>query len=154
MTENLERILSEHRFFHGLDKAFLELAAGCAKNVRFEAGQFIFHEGEAADQFYLVREGRVALQVSAPGRGAATFLTIGPGEVFGVNWLLPPFRWVYDAKALEPTRAISMDARCLRGKCESDHNLGYDIMMRLMPILIERLHETRLQFLDLYKSHA
>lgn len=152
--ENLERILSEHRFFHGLDKDFLELAAGCAKNVRFDAGQFIFHEGEAADQFYLVREGRVALQVSAPGRGAGIFLTIEPGEVFGVNWLVPPYRWVYDAKALEPSRAISMDARCLRNKCEADHNLGYEIMKRLMPVLIERLHETRLQYLDLYRSHA
>jgi CRP/FNR family transcriptional regulator, cyclic AMP receptor protein len=154
MIENLERILSEHPFFHGLDKSFLELAVGCASNARFEAGQFIFHEGEAADQFYLLREGRVALQVSAPGRGAATFLTLGAGEVFGVNWLVPPYRWVYDAKALEGARIIAMDAKCLRNKCEADHDLGYEITKRLMPVLIERLHETRLQFLDLYGSHV
>ncbi|KAF2991003.1 cyclic nucleotide-binding domain-containing protein [Methylocystis sp. MJC1] len=152
--ENLERILSDHPFFHGVNKGFVELAAGCAKNARFEAGDFIFHEGEAADQFYLVREGRVALQVAAPGRGAATFLTLGAGEVFGVNWLVPPYRWVYDAKALERCRLIAMDAKCLRGKCEADHSLGYDIMKRLMPVLIDRLHETRLQFLDLYGSHG
>lgn len=152
--ENLERILSDHPFFHGVNKGFVELAAGCAKNARFESGDFIFHEGEAADQFYLVREGRVALQVAAPGRGAATFLTLGAGEVFGVNWLVPPYRWVYDAKALERCRLIAMDAKCLRGKCEADHSLGYDIMKRLMPVLIDRLHETRLQFLDLYGSHG
>lgn len=151
--ENLERILSEHPFFHGVNKGFVELAAGCAKNARFEAGDFIFHEGEAADHFYLVREGRVALQVAAPGRGAATFLTLGAGEVFGVNWLVPPYRWVYDAKALERCRLVAMEAKCLRGKCEADHSLGYDIMKRLMPVLIERLHETRLQFLDLYGAH-
>ncbi|QGM96356.1 cyclic nucleotide-binding domain-containing protein [Methylocystis parvus] len=152
--ENLERILSEHPFFAGLDESFVKLACGCAKNVRMEAGQFVFHEGEAADQFYLIREGRVALQISAPGRGASTFLTLGRGEVFGVNWLVPPYRWVYDAKALELTRAIAMDATCLRNKCEADHDLGYDIMKRLMPVLIERLHTTRLQFLDLYGSHV
>jgi CRP/FNR family cyclic AMP-dependent transcriptional regulator len=152
--ENLERILSEHPFFAGLDDAFLKLACGCAKNARIDAGAFVFHEGEAADHFYLIREGRVALQVSAPGRGASTFLTLGPGEVFGVNWLVPPYRWVYDAKALELTRAIAMDASCLRAKCEADHDLGYDIMKRLMPMLIERLHTTRLQFLDLYGTHA
>ncbi|BDV33312.1 cyclic nucleotide-binding domain-containing protein [Methylocystis iwaonis] len=152
--ENLERILSDHPFFHGVNEGFVALAAGCAKNARFEAGDFIFHEGEAADQFYLVREGRVALQVAAPGRGAATFLTLGAGEVFGVNWLVPPYRWVYDAKALERCRLIAMDAKCLRGKCEADHSLGYDIMKRLMPVLIDRLHETRLQFLDLYGSHG
>jgi CRP/FNR family transcriptional regulator, cyclic AMP receptor protein len=154
MMENLERILCEHRFFHGLDKSFLDLAIGCARNARFEAGQFIFHEGAAAEQFYLLREGRVALQVSAPGRGAAIFLTIGPGEVFGVNWLVPPYRWVYDARALEDARVIAMDARCLRSKCEADRNLGYEILKRLMPVLIERLHETRLQFLDLYGAHV
>ncbi|WP_442754747.1 cyclic nucleotide-binding domain-containing protein [Methylocystis sp. JAN1] len=152
--ENLERVLSAHPFFAGLDEAFLKLACGCARNARIEAGEFVFHEGEAADHFYLIREGRVALQVSAPGRGASTFLTLGPGEVFGVNWLVPPYRWVYDARALELTRAIAMDARCLRDKCEADHDLGYDIMKRLMPILIDRLHTTRLQFLDLYGSHA
>jgi CRP/FNR family transcriptional regulator, cyclic AMP receptor protein len=152
--ENLERILAEHPFFAGLDESFIKLACGCARNVRIEAGQFVFHEGEAADHFYLIREGGVALQVSAPGRGASTFLTLGRGEVFGVNWLLPPYRWVYDAKALEVTRAIAMDATCLRSKCEADHDLGYDIMKRLMPILIDRLHTTRLQFLDLYGSHV
>ena len=152
--ENLERILSQHPFFAGLDKSFLELACGCARNARFEADCFIAHEGEAADHFYLLREGRVALQVSAPGRGAATFLTLGPGEVFGVNWLVPPYRWSYDAKALEPTRVIAMDGQCLRNKCEADHHLGYDIMKRLMPIVVDRLHTTRLQFLDLYNTHV
>ena len=152
--ENLERILSQHPFFAGLDDGFLPLAAGCAQNARFEAGHFIFHEGEAADHFYLIREGRVALQISAPGRGAATFLTLGPGEVFGVNWLVPPYRGVYDARALDLTRAITLDAKCLRAKCEAIHSLGYDLMKRLTPILIDRLHTTRLQFLDLYGSHG
>ena len=148
--ETLERILGAHPFFAGLDPAFLELACGCAKNVRFEAGQYIAHEGEEADQFYLLREGRVALQVSAPGRGASTFLTLGPGEVFGVNWLVPPYRWTFDARALELSRAVAMNARCLRDKCEADHDLGYAVMKRMMPILIDRLHTKRLQFLDLY----
>lgn len=152
--ETLERILGAHPFFSGLDQAFLEHACGCARNARFEAAQYIAHEGDDADQFYLLREGRVALQISAPGRGASTFLTLGPGDVFGVNWLVPPYRWTYDAKALEPCRAIAMSGRCLRDKCEADHDLGYAVMKRLMPILVERLHTTRIQFLDLYRSHV
>ncbi|PPD44467.1 MAG: Crp/Fnr family transcriptional regulator [Methylocystis sp.] len=152
--ENLERILAAHPFFAGLDGEFCTLACGCAKNARFDAGQFICHEGDSADQFFLVREGRVALQVSAPGRGASTFLTLGPGEVFGVNWLVPPYRWTYDAKAIAPTRAISMDAACLRNKCEANHSLGYDVMKRLMPVLVERLHTARVQMLDLYGARG
>ena len=148
--EGLERIVREHPFFAGLDDNFLALVCGCAKNVVFQAGQHVFHEGEPADQFYLLRHGRVGLEISAPGRGAVSFQTLVAGEIVGVSWLFPPYRWAYDAKALELTRAIAMDAACLRGKCEQDHDLGYDLMKRFVPVVVERLHATRMQVLDVY----
>jgi CRP/FNR family transcriptional regulator, cyclic AMP receptor protein len=148
--EGLDRIVREHPFFAGLQDAFLSLVCACAKNVRFEAGQYLFHEGEPADWFYLLRHGRVALQVTAPGRGAVTFQTMMEGEVVGLSWLIPPYRWTYDAKAIELTRVIAMDASCLRQKCETDHDLGYEMMKRFMPVLIQRLQATRLQILDVY----
>ena len=152
--EGLERIVKEHPFFAGMQNAFCELVCGCAKNVRFEAGQYVFHEGEPADWFYLLRHGRVALQVTAPGRGAVTFQTIAEGEIDGLSWLIPPYRWTYDAKAIEPIRAIAMNASCLRQKCEADHDLGYEMMKRFMPVLIQRLQATRLQILDVYGAPA
>jgi CRP/FNR family cyclic AMP-dependent transcriptional regulator len=152
--EGLERIVKEHPFFTGLEERFCKLICGCAKNVRFEAGQYLFHEGEPADQFYLLRQGRVALQLMAPGRGAVTFQTLGPGEIVGVSWLVPPYRWAYDAKALDLNRAIAFDATCLRQKCEADHDLGYDLMKRFMSVLIQRLQATRLQILNVYGAHA
>jgi len=152
--EGLERIVKEHPFFAGMPDAFCELACGCAKNVRFEAGQYLFHEGEPADWFYLLRHGRVALQVTAPGRGAVTFQTMAEGEIVGLSWLIPPYRWTYDAKAIDLTRAIAMDAGCLRQKCEADHDLGYEMMKRFMPVLIQRLQATRLQILDVYGTPA
>ncbi|GGN46297.1 hypothetical protein GCM10011349_13330 [Novosphingobium indicum] len=148
--EGLERIIKEHPFFAGLDLGFCALICGCAKNVRYEAGQYLFHEGEPANEFYLIRHGRVSLELHAPERGAVTFQTLGPGEVVGVSWLIPPYRWSYDAKALELTRAIALDAACLRQKCEADHDLGYDLMKRFMPVLIQRLQTSRLQALDVY----
>ncbi|HLJ18959.1 MAG TPA: cyclic nucleotide-binding domain-containing protein [Stellaceae bacterium] len=152
--EGLERIIGEHPFFAKMEKRFLDIVVGCAKNVRFEAGEYPFHEGQSADQFYLVRHGRLALQITSPGRGALTFQTLGEGEIVGISWLIPPYRWAYDAKALELTRAIAMDAACLRGKCEADHDLGYDMMKRFMPVLIQRLQAMRLQILDVYGTHA
>ncbi len=152
--EGLDRIIGEHRFFAGLDERFRALVCGCAKNVRFDAGQHLFHEGGPAEQFYLLRHGRVALQITSPGRGAVTFQTVGEGEIVGVSWLIPPYRWTFDAKALELTRAIAMDATCLRQKCEADHDLGYDMMKRFLPGLIERVHAARMQLLDMYVGHA
>jgi CRP/FNR family cyclic AMP-dependent transcriptional regulator len=154
MIEGLERIVREHRFFAGLEESFLRLVVGCARNARFEAGQYLFREGEPADQLYLIRHGRVALELSAPGRGRVTFQTLGENEILGVSWLIPPYRWTYDARAIELIRAISIDAACLRGKCEADHDLGYEMMKRFMPVLIQRLQATRLQILDVYGQHG
>jgi CRP-like cAMP-binding protein len=153
-TTSLERIIREHPFFAGLDEGFISLVCGCAKNVRFEAGAYLFHEGGAADQLFLVRHGRVALEVAAPGRGALTIQTLSEGELVGVSALIPPYRWTSDARALELVRAIAMDATCLRNKCEADHDLGYEVMKRFVPVLIGRLQATRLQALDLYGTRG
>ncbi len=150
----LERIIREHPVFVGLDEAFCRLVCGCAGNVRFQAGDYLFHESEAADRLYLLRQGRVALETTAPGRGATVFQTLDAGELVGLSWLVPPYRWAYDARALEPVRAIAMDAVCLRRKCEEDHDLGFEVMKRVVPILIERLHGAQLQMLDVYGHPA
>jgi len=152
--ENLERIIKEHLFFEGLEPELRTLVCGCAQNVRFEAGSYLFHEGESADHFYLLRHGRVALEMAAPGRGTLTFETLGKDDIVGIAWLFPPYRWTYDARALELTRAIQMDAACLRQKCEDDHDLGYEMMKRFVPALTERLHATQMQILDLYGTGA
>ena len=148
--EGLERIIKEHQFFRDLDPRFVALVVGCAKNVRFEAGEYLFREGGAADQFYLIRHGRVALEMVSPSGGAVTFQTLGEGELVGLSWFVPPYRWAYDARALELTRAVSLDAVCLRRKLDDDHDLGYEVMQRLVPVLIDRLQGTRLQMLDVY----
>ncbi len=150
----LEQIVSEHRFFAGLNEVYCKLVCGCAKNVRFEAGQYLVREGDPADQFFLLRHGRVALEIAAPGRKPMTFQTLREGEIVGVSWLIPPYRWTYDARAVELVRAIAMDAACLRQKSEADHDFGYDMMKRFVPVLVERLHATQLQILDIYGTPA
>ena len=152
--QTLEPILAQHPFFHSLDSAYRELIVGCAGNVRFRAGEFLFHEGETANRFYLIRHGRVALQVFIPGQGPTTLATIEAGEVLGWSWLFPPYRWHFDAQATELVRAVGFDGECLRGKCEADHALGYALMQRFAQIIVQRLQATRLQLLDLYGTHT
>jgi len=143
-------LLQQHPFTAGLEGEVIALIAGCAKNVVFRAQETVFREGQSADNFYLIRHGTVALEMFVPGRGAVTFLTIKSGEVVGLNWLIPPYRWSYDATAIELTWAIAFDAQCLRHKCDSDHHVGYEIMKRFVPPLIERLQTARLQSADVY----
>lgn len=144
--EGLERIVREHSFFSGMKEDYTAVVAGCAKNVRFEPGEYLFHEGDLADQLYLLRAGSVALEVDTD-RGAVAIQSVGESEIVGASWLVPPYRRGLSAKALELTRAIALDAVCLRGKCEDNHDLGYEMMKRFMPILIQRLRAARMQIL-------
>jgi CRP-like cAMP-binding protein len=152
-VKNLEQILQEHPFFAGAPVEEVKLVAGCARNHLFQPGAYLFREGGPADEFFLIRHGRVALEIAAPGRSPAVLETLGVGEFVGASWLIPPYRWALDARAVELTRATGIDAVCLRGKCEADHDLGYAMMKRFLPALVKRLHTTRLQVLDVYGKH-
>lgn len=148
--EGLEHILAQHPFFAGFADQHRRLVAGCARNHRFDAGTYLFREGGPADEFFLIRHGQVCLEMGAPGRPPIVFSTLDAGDIVGASWLVPPYRWQYDARAVTLTRAIGIDAACLRGKCEADHDLGYDMMKRFVPIWVQRLHATQLQILDVY----
>lgn len=152
--ETLERILAEHPFFEGLKTDTLHLLVSCASNVRYEPGEYLFHEGDPANKFYLIREGRVALQAAVPKRDPITVQMMGPGEVLGWSWLVPPYRSRYDACVKAPMRAFALDGECLRGKCEADHDLGYEMMKRFAPMIAERMQATRHNLIEVYLAYC
>ena len=148
--ETLEKILAEHPFLKGLKPEYTQLITGCASNVVFKAGEFVFREGDDADLFYFIRHGRVIVEAFVPEKGPVAIQTRSEGEVLGWSWLLPPYRWHFDARAFELTRAIALDGKCLRQKFEEDHDLGYEMMKRFAVIIAERLEATRIQLMDIY----
>jgi CRP/FNR family cyclic AMP-dependent transcriptional regulator len=149
-VETLEPVIAQHPFLQGLEPQYMKLIVGCASNVRFKAGQFLFREGQEANQFYMIRQGKVALQISTAQGAVITLQTVGEGDILGWSWLIPPYRWGFDARAVELTRAIGLDGKCLRTKSEEDHNLGYELLKRFSKVIVEGLEATRLQLLDVY----
>jgi CRP/FNR family cyclic AMP-dependent transcriptional regulator len=154
MVQTLEPLIKSHPFFKDLEPAHLQLAVGCARNERHAEGQMLFREGEVADWFFVIREGQLALEIHVPGRGPVVLQTLGDGEVLGTSWLFPPYRWQFGARVLQPTRLFAFDGKCLRGKCEEDHDLGYELVKRAAQILMRRLDAARLQLLDLYGART
>jgi CRP/FNR family transcriptional regulator, cyclic AMP receptor protein len=128
----------------------LAAVAGCGSTGGLAAGAFLAREGAPADTFHLIRRGRVALEVHAPGGAPLVVETVEAGSIVGWSWLFPPYRWAFDVRAVEPTRTIDFDGACLRGRCEEDHELGYRLMQRFAQVMLERLQATRLRLLDLY----
>ena len=151
--EMLERTLAEHPFLAELEDHFKVMIAECASYVEFEGGQFIFREGEVAGPFYLISQGKVALEMFSPRRGSIIIETLGPGEVLGYTSLVAPFRRHFDARAVEVTRTIAIEGGCLQKQCEKDDTLCHEVLKRIVPIIESRLRATRFQLLDLYGSH-
>ena len=103
-------------------------------------------------RFYMISSGKVALEIFTPGRGPVTVETIEDGEVLGWSWLFEPYRWHFDALALTDITAVAFDALCLRGKCDANHDLGYDMVTRFSQVITARLQATRLALLDVYSA--
>lgn len=148
-VEGLGPIVAQHPFFADMDPAALEIVVGCCANHVFKAGTYLYRQGEKADKFYLIREGRVSLEFYVPGREPIALETFEAGEIIGWSWLIPPYEWSNDARAVDTVRAISLDGACLRAKMEKDRVLGYEITRRFLPIMARRLLNDRLRILEL-----
>jgi CRP-like cAMP-binding protein len=140
-------LLATQPFLKGLSQPQLELLANNAMLVEFPEGRTIFNEGLAANRFYIILEGEVALESAAGKKEPQLIQKIGGGDVLGWSWLFPPYHWAFDARATKPTKAIIFFATTLRELCEKDHSLGYELMKRVAEVVITRLQSTRLQYL-------
>lgn len=147
---NIPDLLAEHLFFAGLDGQALTLLSGCAANAHYRSGEYLFREGDPADYFYVVRRGRVQLEVSSPARGSLALATFQQGDVLGWSWLVPPYRWEAGAQATEQTDVIAIGGSCLRDKCDDDTALGYELLKRGTAVLNARLFAALVRLLDLY----
>jgi CRP/FNR family transcriptional regulator, cyclic AMP receptor protein len=150
----IDELLAEAPAFEGMSKEHLELIAGCAQNRAFEDGAYLMREGDAANIFYVIRTGMIALETHVPERGALTIETIDDGDLVGWSWLVPPYRVDFDARALGSVHTVAFDAACLRGKSDEDPVLGYELMRRFIPVIVERLQATRVRLLDVYGGVA
>ena len=143
--ELLTSLIAEHPFLRRMRPQHLRILADCAMPTEFAPEQLIFREGDVANRFYLIRDGRVALETSVKDHGTIPIQTVGAGEVLGWSWLFPPYYWHFDARALEPTRAIFFYGTRLRERCEAEPELGYDLMQRVTEVVIQRLQAARRQ---------
>ncbi|WP_018867911.1 MULTISPECIES: cyclic nucleotide-binding domain-containing protein [unclassified Thioalkalivibrio] len=150
--KELLAILEEQPFFEDMDERHRRLLAACAAERSYAAGAILMRDHEPTETFWLIREGQVALE----GRlreGNVPFMTLGPGDILGWSWLLPPYRASYDARATTDLHTLRFDAGVLRERMEADPALGYTLMKHFAALIVQRLQAARLQALDIY-SHG
>ena len=140
----MEAFLYSHRLLSELRQEDIDVIASFSRNRDFAPGEMLFREGQVADTMFLVRHGNVSVDVHQPGQGAVVIETIGAGAVVGWSWIVAPYRWTFDA------RAIAVDATCLRTKSLADPAFGIALFARVSAEILDRLQSTRLRLLDLY----
>ena len=150
MNEAVRSLLSGHPFLAGFPPEAVELVAERAEVVTFQPGVLLFREGSPADVAYLVTAGHVAIEVHAPSRGPIVVETIGEGRVVGLSWAAPPFRYQFDACAIDEVEVVAIDTAPLRVALAENPVLGFLFLDRLAAVMLERLQATRIRLLDLY----
>jgi CRP-like cAMP-binding protein len=149
-TFTISESLAALNTFESLSPEHVDFIAGCARNAHFNKGAFLLLEGRAADVFYVVQEGSVALEMQGANQ-VVTIQTIDAGDILGWSWLLPPYTWHFDARALTPVSAFAFDAVCVREKSEKDPVFGFEIYKFFSRVIVERLMTTRVQLIDVYR---
>jgi CRP-like cAMP-binding protein len=154
MSTPIAGIVAAHPLLAGLPGDAVAEVAGCARNVAYAPGALLLAEGDVADTLFLVRRGRVAIEIHAPDRGAIVVETVGPGGTVGWSWLFPPYRWQFDARAIDSVGVVAVDGACLRAKAGADDAFGHQLVTRVAAVLLERLQATRIRLLDLYGANS
>ncbi len=145
--ETLSEILSDYLIFHDLSDKSLKILSSVTTLVQFRPEEVIFCKGEKSKYFYLIRKGRTVLEDFLEEKGAVTVQVLGEGDVLGWSWLIPPYRWHFEAKAVDDVEAFRIDAEKIREKMAEDHDLGYELLRRFINIVVDRLQATRLHFM-------
>jgi len=153
MADSILAAVQQHPFTQGLTPEHCATLASLGSRVSFARDEIIFAEGDERHEFFLLIQGRVALEMQAQDRFLRVH-TLEPGDELGWSSVLSGRGKFYQARALEPVTAIRFDGFVLLERCRSDNSFGYKIMHRLVGVVSERLQATRLQVLDMYSPIA
>ena len=147
-NQSIREYLSSHGFFSGLDDDFVKFLSDSARELKIEKGDVLFQQGERADKFYLLRKGQVSVQIPALMGPTLEIQTLGQDQMLGWSWLIPPFRWNFQARAMEDSELLEFDGSAILARCEEDPKFGYELLKRFASLMSERLDAARQKMMD------
>lgn len=149
---NLRPLQKRSDLLSRLDDAELEFFESVSHEIHVDQGAILLEEEAPADVFFIVLEGKVALEMTSPGRDPMVMQTLGRGDMVGVSWPFPPHRWNWQARAMLDSDLIAFDAAAIRARCEEDPRLAIDVLSVVGREVTQRLNRARIQLLDLYEK--
>ncbi len=143
-------MLRDLPFCAGLTDEQLAAIAAIARVESVDSGEVLLRQGQPADELRVVLEGKFSLCLELPGGDEQCLMTATRGEVLGWSALLEQTTWLATATALKPSAVLVLRGQELRALCEANHEVGYRVMKNLFAAVTARLHDTRMQLIDMY----
>ncbi len=145
---NLAKYLQTHTILSALSAQQLAPLVAHTKEQHLSAGEVLFSQGDAAQHFYVLREGAVQIGVPAINGPALEVQALGADAVIGWSWLIPPYRWSFEAKAQSDASLVAFDGKAILQECEKDPALGYALMKVFAALMSQRLDAARIKMME------
>jgi CRP/FNR family cyclic AMP-dependent transcriptional regulator len=140
--------LSTHEFFSEFSDDILEFLCDCSSKHEIKKGQILFRQGENADKFYVVLNGRISVQIPAIMGPTLEIQTLGKDHVLGWSWLISPYKWNFQTKAEEDSELLEFDGTAILARCEQEPKFGYELLKKFAALMSERLNAARHKMMD------
>ncbi len=154
--EDLEQLsfwaISQLEILRGLSREQRRQIKALGKIESYGPDAVICSEGVEARTFYLVEDGRVAVE-SQVARGMRFPLSIVyPGQAFGWSALVPPYVYTATVLSLSDTRVIAIDQEALLSLMKSDTSLGFIVIQNVACVVASRLRTMELALAGLFQQ--
>lgn len=140
--------LANHPFFHGLSDESLKFLCEYSSKREVKQGQVLFRQGETADKFYVILQGRIAVVIPAIMGPTLEIQTLGKNHILGWSWLISPYQWTFQAEAEEDTELLMFDGPAILSHCEQDPKFGYELLKRFAALMSTRLDAARKKMMN------
>jgi CRP-like cAMP-binding protein len=104
-----EELLAKSPLFKGADAAERRAALQVSTRCQLARGEFFFHQGEPANNFYVIVEGRVRLSQLNPEGHQVIIHFMGPGDGMGIIVALSNTTYPLSAEVVTDCVALSWD---------------------------------------------
>lgn len=128
-----------HPFAHAMVPEHRAVILQGAEEKKLSAGEILFREGHPANQLYLIHSGSVALETHVHGKGDVVVATVNAGQVLGWSWLVPPFVWNFQGRAVEASQVTLVNGGHLLVACEQNNYLGFELMKGISKVILDVL---------------
>ena len=148
--------LSSCYLFQGLSESQLDQIRAIGSETPIKGGQWLFHEGDSAEQMYVLKNGAVELLTTVDEVELPITIVRKPGNCFGTSTLVPPHQYSLSARCAEDGLLLSMQKTDLEQLIKSDLEMGHALLVNLAKHFLDRLKETRqelkIHFKTIFKS--